>query len=198
MGVSEDLSVIFGLGPALLLCCLFGVRYKEWSILLNDLTDTERFGKLPNYDKTVKRLNYMSKIFVSYCVYGTLLYAIVTKYEGRKSCIARNLEKGFREICGTYVPTWLPMEEVDGILENAIFVVQWIFLGYFTCSIGAAIAFVFYETTEILVLHINFLNAHFSVVFDDDPSGATGRLRFCINYHNHILKYVCTRGNTHY
>ncbi|KAJ8917513.1 hypothetical protein NQ315_005562 [Exocentrus adspersus] len=169
--ISEDLSILFGCTVATLIGVLFVYRYKEWSLFFIDLTKLERFGQPPDLNSVIQRLHLLSILYSSYCVCGSAAYGVVAKYEVKQFCVERNLQKGLHEICGTYVPIWLPVDEIGVVTENVIFLLQWMF----------------FESTDILSTHIREVNRCFEAAFDN-KEGITKNLYYCINYHNHILK----------
>ncbi|KAG5890283.1 hypothetical protein JTB14_031881 [Gonioctena quinquepunctata] len=179
--VSEGLSITLGCLGTLSNASMFHYHLKKWTTLFNQVTDFRKFGKPANFEKVQDRGNFFCIFYVVTCSFGAILYSIVTLFQ--TMCHDENLE----QICGTMLPIWIPFENISPIIVKLIFTIQFILINAVVTP-AAVISFFSFETTELIISHINHLKILFSDVFEDiDENIRYERLRFCIEYHIRIL-----------
>nr|QXE93226.1 odorant receptor 49 [Eucryptorrhynchus scrobiculatus] len=185
--LSEDIGDLTGFIGCMLVCPNILFTNAKWSELFNKLLDFKQFGKPPNYDKIVKRGNLISLISMMYATQGMLWYCFVT-YIQAPECRRMNTEKNLREHCGMVNPTWLPFKQVQGATFYACYLFQLIGIfvylppSFATCMIP-------WEAVEIIVARLNHLKGLFKDVFNPQNRKLyKKRLRYCISYHQDIIK----------
>ncbi|XP_023017287.2 odorant receptor 4-like [Leptinotarsa decemlineata] len=165
---------------------LFKFHRKKWSRLFEDVTNIDTFGKPANFDKVKSQCIFLSKLYTIYCIIGTIVYTCISVLES--SCEDPNEGIERKSICGTISPIWLPVENVSTATRNLILLIQYI-LGNYMVIPPAIITFLVFETTELLICHIGFLKENILESLQCEKEELeSNRLRFCITYHNHILR----------
>ncbi|KAJ8964181.1 hypothetical protein NQ314_005077 [Rhamnusium bicolor] len=187
LDISEDLNAFFTCMSCLLACSFFTYRHRKWSTFFNDVTNTSKFGKPADFDAVTKRGNRVSAInywFGNICLIG---YGVAALAEA-SHCRQLNEEKGLHEVCGTFVSVWLPIEGDKLWIQIVIFSCQMV-TGYFIFPSVSVMIYLPWEASEVLISHINHFKSHFLRTFDEPTiQGRSNRLRFCIQYHIHILR----------
>ncbi|XP_074026907.1 uncharacterized protein [Leptinotarsa decemlineata] len=184
--ISEDLSFIVGGLGMMITNILFKFHRKKWSRLFEDVTNIDTFGKPANFDKVKSQCIFLSKLYTIYCIIGTIVYTCISVLES--SCEDPNEGIERKSICGTISPIWLPVENVSTATRNLILLIQYI-LGNYMVIPPAIITFLVFETTELLICHIGFLKENILESLQCEKEELeSNRLRFCITYHNHILR----------
>nr|ALR72551.1 odorant receptor OR6 [Colaphellus bowringi] len=183
--ISEDLSVSIGGLAMMVNVAMFKYHQDKWSNFFKDVTNFEKFGKPTDFDATKDRANLLSTLYMIYCITGTIVYSCVGVIES--SCDELSEETKQKVICGTLAPIWLPFEDVSLTVRNTILLVQYVLANYIITP-SAVICFLPFETTELLICHINFLKDKLLKVFgNEDGMIRNDKLRFCVAYHTHIL-----------
>nr|QUP79574.1 odorant receptor 14 [Monochamus saltuarius] len=184
--ITEAISITLGGSGGGIACLLFTIRYKEWYKLFKDLADVTKFGKPATYQQTIDSLN----LFANICVFGSSLVTIgygLESWYSTKGC--KDTVADFDQICPKFAPIWLPFGTNSTTAGSIIFILQFFVVGIFTSSPFLIQCFIMYESTEILICHISHLNYCFKETFEaSSMQEIRNKLRFCINYHVHILK----------
>nr|CAI5853071.1 unnamed protein product [Callosobruchus analis] len=111
------------------------------------------------------------------------MYAGLTQIDA-KQCkeISANVE--INTFCGTYLPFWLPFDvNTKFIFCCQLGIIIWLLLP------GSIYCFIYYEIVEILVTRIDHLVLYLEKVFmESDVARRRQMLKFCVDYHAHILR----------
>nr|UTN00951.1 odorant receptor [Semanotus bifasciatus] len=183
--ISENISIAFSATGALLSCTLLSINYRKWLEFFADITNHKTFGKPSDYEDLVKRLNRLSAIYVWYCALSVPIYGATAHFDTIE-CDSAALKKGF--FCRSFTPIWLPIDASDMKLRVIIFAIQMVIGGIIVCT-SAVVTFLTWESTEMLISHINHLKTNFGRISGDlSESERCDLLEFCIQYHNHILR----------
>ncbi|KAJ8950579.1 hypothetical protein NQ314_007843 [Rhamnusium bicolor] len=161
----------------------------KWSTCLNKIADTRRFGKPADFDAVTKRGNLFALINYWYVNCGVItcgISHILTAGE----CKQRNEDEGLHEVCGTVTAIWLPFEG-DKLMIQIIITTLEILVELCIMSPAGVLCILSWETVEVLISHINHFKSNFLKIFEESTvEGRSKQLKFCIQYHNHILRYT--------
>lgn len=172
---------------AIIVTTLITTNWRKWSELLHDVSKDTEFGKHPDFDETVKRLNYISAGYTVYCIVGGVVYGL-NAYLASAHCKQMNNENGWHEICGTLISIWLPFEEVSEVASAMIFALQ-ISLFFVTCIPTGVANILVMEVAEVLISHIDNLKMHLMASFDvANKEDVRDKIRFCVKYHIYIME----------
>ncbi|KAJ8961297.1 hypothetical protein NQ318_008983, partial [Aromia moschata] len=164
----------------------------NWMHFFSDVTCFS-FGNPPTFERVMKRMNLLSNAFFWYIVPGVITIAIVN-YTATDDCRKINQEEGLHELCGSFLPIRLPFDANPLVIRVTIFLVQMVVF-FFTVVPGGLICYISYESTEILLTHNSLLKVLLVEAFEtQNVEESSERLRFCIIYHNHIIR-LCQRLN---
>ncbi|XP_050301306.1 uncharacterized protein LOC126739593 [Anthonomus grandis grandis] len=192
--ISEDVVGLTGVGNSMLLCIFFEINVQGWSKLFLDITDTTKFGTPPKMTAVIQKANRYALIYFIYCNVGVMVYGLVSIFDTGR-CMRFNEEKGLHEICGTVTPLWWPSKDIDPVTKIIIICYQ-VFSAVFYIPPSAILTFVPWEAAEVIIAKIDHLKDLFKHAFNTkDPVLQRKRLRFCIQYHQDILRITGELNN---
>ncbi|KAJ8950578.1 hypothetical protein NQ314_007842 [Rhamnusium bicolor] len=184
--ISEDLSILVGFIGLTLINFSFTRKYRKWSNCLNKIADTRKFGKPADFDAIAKRGNRFTLAYFRYLIFSCVFYGMVHLVQ-IKECQQINKDKGLHEVCGTFNSIWLPFEGDKLIVQIIIITIQGL-LEYYVTSPAGVIFIIPWEAVEVLISHINHFKSNVLKIFEQSTvQGRSDKLKFCIQYHNHIL-----------
>lgn len=130
---------------------------------------------------------------------------VLTFYFFLEKCKKTNIEKGMHEICGTVMPVWRPYQV--GTLELVLININQLFtlgtnkiidlircfkIRSFSVNLivpSALILFGSWDAASLIVCKIHHLKDLFLDAFNtEDLALRQNRLKFCIRYHQEILR----------
>nr|UTN00906.1 odorant receptor [Semanotus bifasciatus] len=184
--ISEDISVFLGCTGALATSYLFVAQLENWIKFIADITSFDSYDKPSSFETVKKRTNLFSLVYSFYLILATLIYGTIS-YISTGDCIGLNEKKGLHELCGSFVPIKPPFNASSLMIRELIFLTQMV-LFFFSLMPGAMICFMTYESTEMVLTHVQHLKQYFTNVFNTSGrEERSKRVRLCVNYHNHIL-----------
>nr|CAH7739929.1 unnamed protein product [Callosobruchus chinensis] len=125
---------------------------------------------------------------------GVLIYGALIFYENRHGVCERLQQETDQNLfCCLFYPSWLPVN----ISRPVIFTIQTVIsMGLYTP--GGQVCLLIYESTFILISHIEFLLDHLDAAFcEKDQRKRSWMLKYCIQYHMHISKMGEGIGSLH-
>nr|WJJ63315.1 odorant receptor 15 [Pachyrhinus yasumatsui] len=192
-----DLAIGLGFISIFIGLLLFQGNHVLWAQFLRDLTDFEKFEKPKNYDKVIKIFNMMSMAGTLYALIGIYLY-VRLPIVNHEPCQKFNELHGLNEVCGLPCPFWWPNELTPKQ--------KWIICIFQTISLALsgvpAMQVILFPVTivQILKMRIDHFCDILLTIFDDnsDEDKVKKRLRFCVEYHQFLIKLGTTVDNLIY
>ncbi|CAH1117470.1 unnamed protein product, partial [Phaedon cochleariae] len=182
--ISEDLTVISTGFTLTVVVTKFRYHQKRWSRFFQIITDFREFGKPTTFDEITAKTNFYCTIYMIYCISGVMFYGAVSRFES--TCYEISPNSPYRDFCGTFTPIWLPMETLPISLKVVLSLIQYMLATHVTTGTAISCA-VTYTSTEYLISHKKYLKEKLLRVYKDDGFSKFDKLKFCVDYHNHIL-----------
>lgn len=157
--------------------------------VIKELGTYTQFGKPKNVDEVNDRMNLLVKVHWIYTCVGVFFYAF-TKSINAKACEAAKLKNNSLNVCGMMTNIWLNFNIDYFPVKQMFYILQIIgALGYL--CIGSGSVNIVLVSTEHLICRIDHFMEQLSGVFKlQSENDQKKKLRWCINYHNYIIKYV--------
>ncbi|XP_063905460.1 odorant receptor 67c-like [Zophobas morio] len=194
VNVSEDVALIV---------CFLGTYYSVFAftknqskiaLLLQDLSNFERYGMPPGFKNLEKKLNLWSKCAFIYAFFAVVVYSSI-KFVQRSKCQKNNAQKNLDENCGFPTAIWSPVD------INYFPVYQMVYF-YVVVSIQTLmklvlmISVLMLEMAHYIVLRIEHLEKMIVECFESRNTTIRKRKMIeCILYHTEILEYAARLSN---
>jgi hypothetical protein len=186
LNLTEDVAVLCSFIGGSYMSFIYVKNGPKIVLLLEDLSNFNRFGRPPNYYERERILNHLSVCSFMFIAVGSFFYNMVKLYK-RPECQRRNIEENLNEKCGIIAPVWFPFN-IDYFP-----VFQLASLCMYTCTVlvtksALVITYHVYEIAQYIVMRINHLNSMIVKCFDGDYESCRDNLRRCILYHAEIIE----------
>ncbi|XP_044255307.1 uncharacterized protein LOC123005572 [Tribolium madens] len=184
--LSEDVALIVAFCGLYYMTIIYVKNQPKVAHLLRDLSNFQKFGKPPGFEKKEKILGFWSQLFFYYCVVAVMIYNLV-KLLQKPECEKINEVKGLKENCGLLTPTWIPFE------INYFPAFQLTFFYVFISTqilmkLALIISFNALEMAHHIILRIDHLKIMIMECLDEKSYEVSRRkLKTCILYHLEIL-----------
>ena len=187
MYISEDIGVIMSMCGIWYMATIYVRSQPNIAKLLKDLSNFDKFGTPPNFEKLNKRLNIWSWFAFMYPTLGSTSINL-TKFLMKSDCEEINRKEHLNEKCGLMYPFWIPFEINYFPVFQLVFLYVWISV-MLLVRLHLSLCFQAVEITQHIILRIKHLSSLVVESFDNyDGENCSEKIKNCIIYHQEILE----------
>lgn len=186
LDISEDIFVIIMAICVAIVHTAFALKTEEWKKFLHSLVQFNQ-NKRPNkFFEIIKSDSTYTKIYVAYTFFGCTLYGLIDYNQINKCFKTKENYHLDQLLCGMFTPLWLPFS-LHNTFVPFLYLIQYIF-GNLALLCGLTGLSLIWQSTRIIVLHIDILNNEFNYIFKNGNNVNSHQIRKWVQHHNHITE----------
>nr|AKK25152.1 odorant receptor 2 [Dendroctonus ponderosae] len=181
-GFVEAMGYLLGITSFTLACLHFALKHEDWSHLMDDLMDFQKYGKPPKFNKVQTSASKLGIAFTTGFFSAAVIYAILQVLLEEK---CEKLSFG-NTSCGMLLPTWFPASYAENKLIKRLVLIYQV-LACCTMAPYTMIVSLVLEANEFIAYRIDHLKSQLRKV---GCNGDSDLFLASVQYHHDIIRQV--------